>query len=144
MCLPHTLPLHLRIHEDLMTKVRQLPSAASTYMVCKWIQLCHMCALVGDLTDVVPFNRCLEPLLQLKHKLNKPKKNSSEKEDIIPEQPESFSTWYLSVWFSIVVWFLFTVESSMLSSSVISFINQSPSITHKSDQRVKWECCDCK
>lgn len=95
MCLPHTPPLYLYIHEDLMTKVRQLPSAASTYTLCKWIQLCHTRTLVGDLTDVVPFNRCLNPLLQLKHKLSEEKKKRQQEEkqyDIIPEQTEGCLT----------------------------------------------------
>lgn len=140
MCLPHTLPLYLYIHEDLMTKVRQLPSVASTYTLCKWIQLCHMRTLVGDLTDVVPFNRCLNPLLQLKHKLSEKKKKKTAGGKTICYNPRTarvllhftpisqISHSYIS--------FLLTVESFILSSSVI-FMTQSPLVTRTSDQTVK-------
>lgn len=88
MCLLHTLPLYLHIHGALMTKVRQFSSAVSTYMVCKWVQLCHMCALVvtrAHRCSALFLNRCSRPTTASICSSNTREKLLREQHDIIQE-----------------------------------------------------------
>lgn len=88
MCLLHTLPLYLHIHGALMTKVRQFSSAVSTYMVCKWVQLRHMCALVvtrAHRCSALFLNRCSRPTTASICSSNTREKLLREQHDIIQE-----------------------------------------------------------
>lgn len=85
-CLLHALPLYLHIHGALMTKVRQFSSAVSTYMVCKWVHLCHMHLLSWELTDVALFlNRCSRPITASICSSNTREELLREQHDIIQE-----------------------------------------------------------
>lgn len=44
-----------------MAKVRQSPSAASTYVLWKWVPLCQMCTLGRGFTLLPPFSGAQEP-----------------------------------------------------------------------------------